>query len=669
MTEAQTVDSSGPNALLFTRGGVYAVFLLLAFFFWGVRYADYLYAVREFSLFPPTWGERWAIFTEPGGFLELFALLFSSLFEYPALGAAALAFLGAAIQTVAYALWRDASGDSFARFCLAFCPSFLVSALFVRVGLDAFESNHATFFLEPSFGVLFALGTVAALRRVEKPSLRRSLTLAFAAGAFPFLGVYAFVLAGAAFLEEIRRLTEERRGLLFARADAFYLAELAFGSATAPLLWGYAAWGTYGAARLYRAALVEETTVSLDPYTGLALNALLTLLAATLVIGGISAIVALVPRRGKKEAKRAPKGRGASKKDKRGASGITTEGEGRVRRSLPLREKTLAAYAVLAILSVATFYASPRSDLFFATTAAARSFWRYDWDGVIAAERTARSPSDALISMRNLALFRRGELGERLFERPAHELISSASFMNSFRILGAQVLEGWGYSNLASRTASNNYVATVGRSVPATKTLAFTAIDRGDFQLARKYIARLRRSLSPNDRNWARRMAASLDKGTRPPRDALPVDDYIERGIYSVEQIVSNGLARRSDISSSAALNERDRAIWEARLSFALLDGNFETFSSELEPFWIASGKKRLPKSFQEGALFLDRLNQLDADVFPIEPEIRKRFDDFVKYVELYQKVRDQNLLDGMKAEYGDTAWPYFLFQGTDGTR
>ena len=271
--------------------------------------------------------------------------------------------------------------------------------------------------------------------------------------------------------------------------------------------------------------------------------------------------------------------------------------------------------------------------------------------------------------MRNLALFRRGELGERLFERPAHELISSASFMNSFRILGAQVLEGWGYSNLASRTASNNYVATVGRSVPATKTLAFTAIDRGDFQLARKYIARLRRSLSPNDRNWARRMTASLDQGTRPPRDALPVDDYIERGIYSVEQIVSNGLARRSDVASSSELNERDRAIWEARLSYALLDGNFETFSSELEPFWAASGKKRLPKSFQESALFLDRLNQLDADVFPIEPEIRKRFDDFVKYVELYQKVRDQNLLDGMEAEYGDTAWLYFLFQGTDGTR
>ncbi|MBQ4079127.1 MAG: hypothetical protein II596_00450, partial [Thermoguttaceae bacterium] len=445
MTEARTVDSSGPNAAFFSRGGVYAVFLFLSFFFWGVRYGDYLYAVRQFSLFPPTWNERWAVLAEPGGFLELCALLFSSLFEYPALGAAALAFLGAAIQIVSYALWRGAAGDSFARFCFAFCPSFLVSALFVRVGLDAFESNHATFFLEPGFGVLFALGTVAALRRMEKTSLRRSLTLAFSACAFPFLGVYAFVLAGAAFLEEIRRLTEERRDLIFARADAFYLAELALGSAIAPLLWGYAAWRTYGAARLYRAALVEETTVSLDPYTGLALNALLTLLAATLVIGGISAIVALVPRRGKKEAKRAPKGRGASKKDKRGASGITTEGEGRVRRSLPLREKTLAAYAVLAILSVATFYASPRSDLFFATTAAARSFWRYDWDGVIAAERTARSPSDALISMRNLALFRRGELGERLFERPAHELISSASFMNSFRILGAQVLEGWGY--------------------------------------------------------------------------------------------------------------------------------------------------------------------------------------------------------------------------------
>ncbi|MBQ3822811.1 MAG: hypothetical protein II807_07145, partial [Thermoguttaceae bacterium] len=97
MTEARTVDSSGPSASLFSCGGVYAVFLFLAFFFWGVRYADYLYAVRQFSLFPPTWNERWTVLAEPGGFLELCALLFSSLFEYPALGAAALAFLGAAI--------------------------------------------------------------------------------------------------------------------------------------------------------------------------------------------------------------------------------------------------------------------------------------------------------------------------------------------------------------------------------------------------------------------------------------------------------------------------------------------------------------------------------------------------------------------------------------------
>ena len=275
------------------------------------------------------------------------------------------------------------------------------------------------------------------------------------------------------------------------------------------------------------------------------------------------------------------------------------------------------------------------------------------------------TPSESLISARKLALFRLGELGERLFERPAITTDKAvvSLLVSPQRTFGAKVLEEWGFFNLAARTAMNNYVATRGRSIPATKTLAACAIVNGDDALAERYFSRLERSCSTRGRDWRKEIRERVDSIPR----VLNPEDYIATGIFSPDLIVAEGLARRSDLLEDCRSDEL--SIWEARLAFALIDADFETFSGDLEPYWKKRGEKPLPKAFQESALFIERTNKFDVAKFQIDPGIRKRFDEFVKYVELYDKTRDPGLAEGLKAEYGDTAWYFYLFAGTDKSR
>ena len=282
--------------------------------------------------------------------------------------------------------------------------------------------------------------------------------------------------------------------------------------------------------------------------------------------------------------------------------------------------------------------------------------------GVLEAEARVPRPKDALISARFLALYKKGELGERLFERPVVSGEKLWFEIPPHRTFAGAVLEHWGFYNSAARTATNNYVATRGRSIPATKTLAVCALANGDEALARRYLLRLERSISTRGRDWSAELRSQVD-ATAP---ILTGEDYIATRIDYIDEIVADGLALRADFVESGGADELN--VWEARLAFALLRGDFETFSSELEPYWTASGKGALPRAFQESALFLERLNQLDASNFGIEQALRDRFSEFVKYVELYDKTRDQALLEGMSAEFGDTAWFYFLFvSGTGG--
>ena len=183
-----TVDLA-KRRLLWAKNGACAAFFLFLLFFFGIRYADYLRAAGASSFVSPVRSE-YAFVCDAGGVLELFALWTASTLSRPPLGAALLAFLALAVERVAFGLWRSPRGDSLGLFCFSFVPATLTSALFVGVGLNAFESNHAVFFLEPTFGVLFALLWAKALLCVPN-------RLARAVGvwlAHSVLGAYSFVM-------------------------------------------------------------------------------------------------------------------------------------------------------------------------------------------------------------------------------------------------------------------------------------------------------------------------------------------------------------------------------------------------------------------------------------------------------------------------------------------
>lgn len=629
------------------RNSAYAAFFLFLVFFFGVRYGDYLRVVSAYSLFPPTVSELSFVF-DPGGALEFLALLTASTFSLPPLGGSVLAALALAVARTAFLLWRLPDGKSLWFFCLSFLPGALASALFIGVGLNAFESTHGVFFLSQTYGVLLALLGALALRGFTS---RTAVVLVYF-WAYPLIGAHSFAMCAAHLLALWARAVGERKDRAPARSDVSAALLALAVCVAAPLFWNVSGRSLRA---VCLAGLVEETTVSIAPPTLLRLNILMALLGAAILVGGAASAIACVLRdRKSNPAQTKKKGRRA-----KGSKGPADQAPAAKPKRL---DDSAAVFAALVILALALWHTAPKDASFFATTGVAKHLRSGNWDGVLEAEARVPRPKDALISARFLALYKKGELGERLFERPVVSGEKLWFKIPPHRTFAGAVLEHWGFYNLAARTATNNYVATRGRSIPATKTLAVCALANGDEALARRYLLRLERSISTRGRDWSAELRSQVD-ATAP---ILTGEDYIATRIDYVDEIVADGLALRADFVESGGADELN--VWEARLAFALLRGDFETFSSELEPYWTASGKGALPRAFQESALFLERLNQLDASNFGIEQALRDRFSEFVKYVELYDKTRDQALLEGMSAEFGDTAWFYFLFvSGTGG--
>lgn len=674
-TYSERSSSAKIGAAIRSSFAVRALLFLFFFLFWGLRYGEYLYVVRNYSFFPLFFSEFGSVLAEPGGGLELFALLFAETFENVFLGAFCLSALSLAIVEFAFSLWRSHGEPSTARYCLALAVGFIANAIFIGAGLNVFESNHGTFFLEPILGVFLVLSAVRATRAIERPGRRFAAAILTVFAGFPLFGVCAFVFAVVFSLDEIARSVDVRKKFAPTSRLLVSLTALVLFAALTPIAWRLIAWGKYDLTRLYRAALIEETTVSLDPTTIALEKILFILLFAALAFGGVFATTARVREaKAQSVSKRANKSskRKTDKKSKNANAGDLQNGlETQDQRSRDPKagryDSVRAEIAVAALLALGLVFVSPHDDIFMTAVACFRPLQAEDCERIVELESRVREPSDSLIMLRHMALFYEGEIGERLFERPnVAKETPLLTLVNPYRTFGAKVMDMWGVSNMSSRTATNNYVATLGRSVPANQTLASTGYDRRENNYSERFLIRLNHSLAISDRRWKNVAAQYRDVSHWDEFWIMPTEDYIETGLASPERIVAGAIARRSDLARFNEYQVERTRMWEVRLCYALLDGDFDTFETELPSYWHKAHVFPLPKSFQESALFLERVHQFPVEEYKIDPEVRKRFDEFTKYVDFYQKTRDPKLLEGIRSEFGNTAWFYFIFQRTE---
>ncbi|MBQ9875236.1 MAG: hypothetical protein IJM30_12320 [Thermoguttaceae bacterium] len=638
LTDATTNDGAALARSRRVLVGLVGLFFLL---FWSLALGGYLWVVRDFSLFPPTSREVWETLTEPGGALELLSLLLASAFGSAWLGGAILTALALATQLLAFVVWRSREGADSLAFCFSFAPSFITSAIFAGVGIDVFSSNYGAFYLEPALATPLLLAVVSLCRAVKSTLARRVAEALVAALSYPLLGAFSLALGALLLLEESPL---GNRGVArSSRAGRVYWVAAILVAAHLPLVWGRVCWASYSASRLYRAALVDESTVTLDPAIASRQISLLAILGAVLILGAFLSRADIF------------EGRLATPKKSRKVSSDALDKKLARRR----RDAALAPIAVVGALGTTLFWLARPALTARTTFALAPALEREDWGEILSIQlRSGRATPETLCFF-DLALFKTGSMAERLFELPRVDAARGSSVVDERRVLGETILSAWGADNLAARTATNNFVATRGRSIPATKALVRSALANGDDALAER---------------WASRLGASSGDFLARARDAIssrePLirDDYIETGISSPTSTIRSALSRRTDLATKESLSDEELALFEARLCFAELDGDFETLGKELETYPRLRGARAAPKSLQETALFLERLGLLSSDRLGVDAATRERFANFTKWLETYQKLRDPGLADAIKAEFADTAWVYYIFRDEGGT-
>ncbi|MDO5308199.1 MAG: DUF6057 family protein [Planctomycetia bacterium] len=690
-----------------------AFFLLFCVWFWRVRFGAFLTVVNLFALPLDASGDPLWRLHDPYAPMEALSLTVAQTFAFPWLGALIMTLLTSAITALAFLSLRrtiailkskgraDEGAVALLTAC-AFLPGILSAALFLNVGLNVFESLFGLFYLAPTIGSILTLAIAALLRQIPHDRTRRALVLILPLALFPALGVFVIILVLSGLFHEFERALANASQSVETKKTPLpwrYALGAILVALVEPALYRALLWREYPLERVYRAGLFPNSIVPLDnaiktrlTLLYLALLVVLTLILAAPIMARIArvrlgepsktketrrALTRAEKRAARKFAKRAKGQRGKSHEDDQNTLNEPVENQ-----ESPGTHDVLLRPSLAAALVLATLWLCPCSEELRATCLSARYVLQENWEDALRVQArlkfTTRTqphmeyPSEALYLVRLTALYRTDRLAEELFAVPTPSAESQRARVDAYRVLAAQALYAWRFDNLAERAAMNNFVATCGRSWPANLTLAQVALARGDRALAERYLRRLE-GHSPG---WRREIVAQLRKSLDAPTQAYarPIalaradHDVFATGIESPRRSLAQALLLRNDLAERAnrgeTLSPQELALWQARVAFALLDLNFELFRAEAPACVVLLSAP--PRSFQETALFLDRLAPFDVSPFKIPQQTRDKFQTMTQVLEYYKLTHSKKVLRNFEMFFSDTAWRYFLFNDVD---
>ncbi len=509
-------------------------FFLALWFFWGVRYADFLFAAQENSIFLFHWDflTRWL--ETPEGALCYVTAFFLQFAYYPALGGLILALFGVGVQV------------TFARLC-RFRGAFYVLSL-LPTCLTAISATWTSYFIYIPFNLpltfseplalLFALGVLASYRAIKRPVAR--LVFAFVVCAVGYLGVgfwapFSVLLCA---VDEGTRIDGDRRSLMRA-------VGLILGAVLIPIALRYFwLYPRLKSSLVFTQGLIEDVRYDKDSLTakfvyGCAAAAPLFLLLSFLIKG-------LRARFGKRSDSKSEARRRERIERKRQKTARTiqakfakeddeTKGRLVARAEKNARARLVAelVFVVLALLFIGSYH----TRVFFDILKINRALVEADWDRILEIDAKNPVPSSVAAGFRNLALYRKGLLLENAFDRPIageatltlnvvenakalagnpYYKVKAALFnwklqteASLYRALMELCLLHWGCVNHAASIATNNLVATEDRSISFCKTLALAALVNGERDLARRYLYEVSQTLFYKD--WANACMAFAD--------------------------------------------------------------------------------------------------------------------------------------------------------------
>jgi len=282
------------------------------------------------------------------------------------------------------------------------------------------------------------------------------------------------------------------------------------------------------------------------------------------------------------------------------------------------------------------------------------------WDQVISLANKNMPRNTFAVNYLNLALAKTGQLGDRMFQYPQagrDGLFLPYKREHLSSMLGNEVFYQIGLVNVSQQYIFESMEATpdLRKTVRAVSRLAETNLINGQYEVAAKYIHKLKQTLFY--RKWAMETETFLydeEKINNHPdwgekRRIRPVQDYFF-SIDHMDQILLSALHDHPD----------NRMAFEYLMAGYLVTKDLKGFMSHLN-LSRQMDYLVLPQSYQEALLYvlgLQSVNPGRDQTLPVSDNTLLRLKE---YAAIY--TTKANAKDILVKDFGDTYWFYFHFK------
>ncbi|MCY1722939.1 DUF6057 family protein [Prolixibacteraceae bacterium Z1-6] len=280
------------------------------------------------------------------------------------------------------------------------------------------------------------------------------------------------------------------------------------------------------------------------------------------------------------------------------------------------------------------------------------------WDRIIALADKSNPTSPLSVTCLNLALAKQDLLSNQMFsyyQNGTAGLIPD--FIRDFTIpmMAGEVYYHLGLVNTAQRFAFEAMEALPDyqKSARTIKRLAETNIINGDYEVAKKYLNILKKTLYY--RSWAKHTLEQI-------KDESLISEHIEWGWLRKVRIDKDFLFSEAEKENMLGLlfthNPENQMAFDYLMAICLLNKDLQHFVN-FYPLSKSLDYKVIPKTYQEALIYIWELTNNDPTKkisYPVSDEATKRLHN---YKRIYSTTRDAKSLN---KDFGDTYWYYLHF-------
>ena len=288
-----------------------------------------------------------------------------------------------------------------------------------------------------------------------------------------------------------------------------------------------------------------------------------------------------------------------------------------------------------------------------------------DWNGILAeASDLTEEPTRAIVMLKNLALFRLGQQGDRMFQfRTGAKESNTPVPVNMTQVVGRSIYFYYGLPNYCYRWCLEDGVE-YGWRAEYLKYMTLCALANGEHRVAHKYIDMLRHTRY--HRQWAEEHAPLLDndeavashKTFQPVKRLMNFEDKLNSDQSIIEQFLMYHFVY--DPSPDSLYHEQ--AIYSA-----LWTKDIATFWQHFFVYAQEHVKEHMPIHLQEAAYLYGHLeNRVDISHMPFDESVKQSYDSFMQ---LAQRCNQSHMTEAQMREvfypqFGKTFYyEYFLIR------